>query len=197
MQKEMLQKRRQAQLKTKRLRSTLIIGGVVLLVGSFIGLISWNYFKPLAGEEVPHLEDATAHVSEGSDPGPYSSSPPTSGRHYGVPLSSGFYDEDDPKVQLPYPEGYLLHNLEHGYIIFWYNCAVLDQSSCTELKTQISTLIGDLKEIKVIGFPWKDMDTSLAISSWGQIQIFDAFDETAARAFVRTNRNQAPEPNTP
>ena len=22
-----------------------------------------------------------------------------------------------------YPEGYLVHNLEHGYVIFWYNCA--------------------------------------------------------------------------
>jgi hypothetical protein len=197
MKKELLQQRRKAQLKAKRLRSMLIIGGSILLVGGFLGLVTWNYIKPLAGEEIPHLEDATAHVPEGSDPGPFSSNPPTSGRHYGIPLSAGFYDEDNSVVQSPYPEGYLLHNLEHGYIIFWYNCAVLDESSCTNLKLQIRTIIDDFQENKLIGFPWPDMDAPLALASWGQLQAFDSFDEDAARAFIKTNRNQAPEPNTP
>jgi hypothetical protein len=197
MKKELLQQRRKAQLKAKRLRSMLTIGGSILLVGGFLGLATWNYIKPLAGEEIPHLEDATAHVPEGSDPGPFSSNPPTSGRHYGIPLSAGFYDEDNPVVQSPYPEGYLLHNLEHGYIVFWYNCAVLDESSCTNLKLQIKAIIDDFQENKLIGFPWPDMDTPLALASWGQLQAFDSFDEDAARAFIKTNRNQAPEPNTP
>jgi len=197
MKKEILQQRRRAQLKAKRLRSMLIIGGSVLLVGGFIGLLTWNYLKPLAGTEIPHLEDATTHVAEGSDPGPFSSNPPTSGRHYGVPLSAGFYDEDNPVVQEPYPEGYLLHNLEHGYIVFWYNCTDLDEGSCTNLKSQIKTIIDDFQENKLIGFPWPDMDTPLALASWGQLQTFDSFEEDAARAFIKTNRNQAPEPNTP
>ncbi|NQS91519.1 MAG: DUF3105 domain-containing protein [Chloroflexi bacterium] len=197
MKKDILQERRKAQLKAKRLRSTLIIGGTVLLIGSFLGLLTWNNIKPLAGEEVPHLEDATEHVAEGSDPGPYSSNPPTSGRHYDIPLPAGFYDEDNPLLQSPYPEGYLLHNLEHGYIVFWYNCAVLDAGSCTNLKSQIRSMIDDFQENKLIGFPWPDMDTPLAIASWGQLQEFDSFDEDAARAFIKTNRNQAPEPNTP
>lgn len=197
MEKQLLQQRRKAQQKAKRLRSLFMIGGLVLLVGGFLGLVTWNYIKPLAGEEIPLLDDATAHVPEGSDPGPFSSNPPTSGRHYGIPLSAGFYDEDNPVVQSPYPEGYLLHNLEHGYIIFWYNCAVLDESSCTNLKLQIRTIIDDFQENKLIGFPWPDMDTPLALASWGQLQTFDSFDESAARTFIKTNRNQAPEPNTP
>ena len=59
-----------------------------------------------------HIED------EQSDPGPYSTNPPTSGHHYPTPLSAGFYDTNTYK----YPQAHLVHSLEHGYIIFWYNC---------------------------------------------------------------------------
>lgn len=197
MERNTLQERRKAQLKTKRLRNTLIIGGSILLVGGFLGLLTFNYLKPLAGEDVPLLEDAVAHVPDGTDPGPFSSNPPSSGRHYSSPLNAGFYDLDDPVFQLPYPEGYLLHNLEHGYIVFWYNCTILDESACANLKSQIKSIIDDSQSYKLIGFPWPEMDTPLAIASWGQLQVFDSFDEGAARAFITTNRNQAPEPNTP
>jgi hypothetical protein len=197
MKRDLLQKRRKEQRRAKRLKSGLIIGGTAVVFFGFIGIVIWNNVKPLAGESVPHLDDATAHISEGEDPGPFSSNPPTSGRHYGIPLEAGFYEENDPITQKPYPEGYLLHNLEHGYIVFWYNCELLDESSCKQLKSQIQTLIVDFQEYKLIGFPWADMDSPLVMASWGQMQTFASFDESAAKEFIRTNRNQAPEPNTP
>lgn len=197
MKSDLLQKRRKERLRAKRLKSALIIGGTAVVVLGFIGIVIWNNVKPLAGETILHLEDATAHIPEGEDPGPFSSNPPTSGRHYGIPLAAGFYEEGDSITQVPYPEGYLLHNLEHGYIIFWYNCEIVDKSDCTELKSRIRTTIDDFQEYKLIGFPWPDMDFPLAMASWGQMQIFSGFDESAAKEFIQTNRNQAPEPNTP
>ncbi len=196
MNKEALIKKRREKIRAKKLRTGLYIGGSALLFLGFVGFAFWNSTKPLAGETVPHLEDATAHVPEGSNPGPFNSNPPTSGRHYGIPIKAGFYDQEDAIVQAPYPEGYLLHNLEHGYIVIWYNCELLDESTCADLKTQIREVVDDGGN-KLIGFPWSDMDSPMVMASWGQMQEFASFDETMVKDFIRTNRNQAPEPNAP
>ena len=79
----------------------------------------------------------------------------------GQELDAGFYEESDPAVQSEFPEGYLLHNLEHGYTIFWYNCDLLDEASCSNLKTEIKSVMDDLNNFKVIGFPRKSIESSL------------------------------------
>jgi len=37
----------------------------------------------------------------------------------------------------------------------------------------------------------------VAMTSWGQLQEFEVFDEDLAATFVDRNRNRAPEPNAP
>ncbi len=143
------------------------------------------------------MPNAGNHVVEGVDPGPFNSNPPTSGQHYGQPFESGFYEIGDPEAQVPYPEGYILHNLEHGYVIFWYKCDLLDETSCTQFKTQIQSAMDDFNNVKLIGFPWTNMETPLVMTSWGQIQNFATFDEEIVEKFIRTNRNKSPEPNVP
>ena len=96
-----------------------------------------------------------------------------------------------------YPEGYLVHNLEHGYVIFWYNCDLLDDNSCSVLKTQIQSVITAFNDIKLIAFPWESLDVPVAMTSWGQLQEFEVFNEDLAETFVDRNRNRAPEPNAP
>ena len=41
-------------------------------------------------EEMPEI----VHVAEGTDPGPYNSDPPTSGKHYATQAFADFIDED-------------------------------------------------------------------------------------------------------
>lgn len=55
----------------------------------------------------------------------------------------------------------------------------------------------DFNDEKVIGFPWTLDGAPLVMTSWGQRQRFQAFEEQPARRFVRLNRNRAPEPNAP
>jgi hypothetical protein len=95
------------------------------------------------------------------------------------------------------PEGYLIHNLEHGYVIFWYNCNLLDDSGCNEIKDQIRNVIDEFNSFKVIGFPRSSIDAPVVATSWGRLQRFDNFDEQLAADFVRANRGRAPEPNAP
>ena len=147
----------------------------------------------IMGDAIPI--DSAEHVDPGSDPGPYASNPPAGGKHYAEDWEAGFYNENDPKTTVAYPQGYLVHNLEHGYVIFWYNCAV--STDCNAVKQQIQTVMNEFSNVKLIAFPWSDMDYPLAMASWGRLLRFNAPNLDIMRAFVRNNRNKAPEPNMP
>ena len=108
---------------------------------------------------------------------------------------AGFYNENSSQAQADYPEGYLGHNLEHGYIIFWYNCDSLDKTGCDTLKGQIQEVMDKYDNFKLIAFPSDSLDVPLAMVSWGQLLRFESFDEGLASQFVKVNRNRAPEPN--
>lgn len=156
-----------------------------------IGFMVWQGIRPAAGESIPVM--VATHIPVDSDPGSYNSDPPTSGPHYPEEARAGFYDTNNYK----YPAGYLVHNLEHGYVIFWYNCDLLDEAACTDLKTKINSVMDELGGTKLIAYPWPSLDVPLAMTSWGRLEKFESFDVNKAKAFYRANLNKAPEPNAP
>jgi hypothetical protein len=162
-------------------------------LGVLITLLIWPRVQPAQGVAVPVMASA-AHVEEGTDPGPYNSDPPTSGRHYAVSLPSGFYEENDAAQLGEFPEGRLVHSLEHGYVIFWYNCERVGPDECDQLKQEIRQVMEDAGNLKVIGFPWSSIAEPVVMTSWGQMLRMERFDPAAAAEFIRTNRNRAPEP---
>ncbi len=188
---------RRAKQRRRRLISRLIWSGLGLAVIGALGFLVWGTVRPPAGEAVPLMSNAGQHVPEGSDPGPFNSDPPTSGPHYAREFDAGFYDESSPQAQVPYPEGYIGHNLEHGYVIFWYNCEALNGTACEDLKGQIQAVMDDFDTVKLIAFPRPSLDVPVVMTSWGRMQRFETFDPNLARRFVRANRNRAPEPNAP
>lgn len=180
------QRQRQQQIK-KTTWGILAIALIAALVYAFSTAV-----RPVLGEEVAVMADFS-HVPEGTDPGLYNSDPPTSGRHYPVSYEAGFFNEEDVNVQ--YPAGYLVHSLEHGYVIFWYNCELLDQAACAQLKSDIQSVMDQAGNFKVIAHPWPSIDVPLVMTSWGRILSFESFDSADAYAFVQDNRNKAPEPH--
>jgi hypothetical protein len=183
------EKRRRKKLLTYSIIGVIALVSVAIVANTVIGAA-----HPLPGEEVPVMADIS-HVPEGTDPGPYNSNPPTSGRHYAATLDPGFYESG--QVNDPHPEGFLVHNLEHGYVIFWYNCSLLTESDCSALKEQIKGVMEAENNFKVIAFPWESIDVPVVMTSWGRIQSFDEFDPQQAQEFVQRNRNKAPEPFAP
>lgn len=175
----------------QKLRSNLLWGGLGLAVLAMIAVIIWQGVKPAAGESIPLM--SAPHIPLDSDPGQYNSDPPTSGPHYAEEAKAGFYDSNIYK----FPAGYLVHNLEHGYIIIWYNCDLLDEAGCAGLKSQIKTVMDELGGVKLIAYPWSSLDVPLALTSWGRLQKFTSFDTEQVKAFYRANLNKAPEPNAP
>jgi hypothetical protein len=182
-----------------------VVGGLVLVVMAAYLVWRNSQAAPAAqagiptatlapvGESIPLIPDRS-HVPEGTDPGPYNSDPPTSGRHYDVPAQAGFYDAD------PYPSfpaGHLVHSLEHGYVIFWYNCDLLNENECATLKSQIKDVMNAEDNLKLIAFPWRSIDVPVVMTSWGRLLKMKTFDPAQANAFIQANRNQAPEPDAP
>lgn len=187
-------KRQQQREKNQRqkLVSNLTWGGIGLAGLAIVGFFAWQSVRPAVGESFPIMTSAP-HLENGTNPGQYNSDPPTSGLHYAEELEPGFYDTNIYE----YPAGYLVHNLEHGYVIFWYNCDLLDEASCSELKSQIRSVMDDLGGTKMIAYPWNSIDVPLVLTSWGRMQRFESFDADQAKAFYRANLNKAPEPNAP
>ncbi len=192
-------KRRTAQARKRKQRiiSFLVWGGLGIGLVAIVGFVVWQGVRPASGEAVAIPANYQTHIAEGTPPGPYPSDPPAGGVHYDSELPARFYQEADLVTVPPYPEGHLVHNLEHGYVIFWYNCAVVDEAGCTQLKQQIQQVMDGFDGVKLIAFPWKSLDVPVVMTSWGRLQRFETFNPAQARAFVKANRNRAPEPNAP
>lgn len=198
MNKSVRQTIRESQRNKRKSQNLLKIGAAILsvLVIAIIIILAVNGSKrgQLMGEAV--VVPSAAHVSDAVNPGPYNSNPPAGGTHYETDYSAKFYQESDLATLPKYPEGYLVHSLEHGYVIFWYNCQVAG-TDCTALKQTIQNVMDKTGGDKLIAFPWSTMDVPLAMTSWGRILNFTTPDAVVMEKFVKTNRYQAPEPNAP
>jgi hypothetical protein len=196
------------RIKSKRRKErtrNVIVGGVIAALA--IAGIAWLATQSRArasGETVPIPQVETvpempevAHVAEGTDPGPFNSDPPTSGKHYATPAIAGFQEVGDLESFGDFPAGYLVHSLEHGHVIFWYNCDVLSEAECEDLKDEIKQVMGRVGDFKVIAFPWPSIEEPVVLTSWGRLLRFEEFDAEIAEQYVKNFRNQAPEPNAP
>jgi hypothetical protein len=193
MSKKSIREKQRARRRRENLKLYAIVGVISIAALAILWALIAPALRPALGEAAPELP--ADHVTVGSDPGPYNTDPPTSGSHYGSELNSGFYEQSDLDEIGPYPEGYLLHNLEHGYVILWYNCDLLDADECGELKDQIQKVLRRNRNNKVIGFPRSSIEFPVVMTSWTRMLEFDEFDTDLANRFVRNNRNKAPEPN--
>jgi len=176
--------------KTAQQRKPATVMPVLFIGASLIVLflVLYNINRPI-GQVIPEM-GSRIHIEEGKDPGPYNSNPPTSGIHYETSLEAGFY-EDNP---YEYAEGFLVHSLEHGYVIFWYNCSLLGAEDCQALKIQIRDVMEQAGNYKVIAFPWATIDVPVAMTAWGRLLDMDKFDPEKALAFIEQNRERSPEP---
>ena len=160
---------------------------------AILGFLLWRAFRPATGEAVSIPADYETHIQEGTPPGQYPSDPPAGGVHYANDFPAQFYQETDVESLPEYPEGYLVHNLEHGYVIFWYNCQANPSINCTDMQNAIKQVIEENNSFKVIGFPWPSQKEPLVMTSWGRILRQDKVDLEKMRAFYKGNVNKGPE----
>jgi hypothetical protein len=184
----------QQRRRSKKLKTSLVAGAVIVAVFSMIGLIIWREVRPGIGTMITALR--ADHVKDG-DPVESPTDPPTSGSHYGSPMQAGFYTEESPEYLAGDHDGYILHSLEHGYVAFWYNCDLLEDQECETLLSDIQDTMDEFDGKKLIAFPRPSITNPLVMTSWEQLQEFETYDADLAKKFIKVNQPRAPEPNAP
>lgn len=111
------------QEKKKRIATIARWSIVVGIVGGVLGGVGWwvkkEAYRPVLGEAVVDL--GRNHIPQSEwEKFRYNSNPPTSGPHDAEWIRAGIYDA-------PFGDGYLVHSLEHGYVIISYNCTKLGE----------------------------------------------------------------------
>jgi len=104
----------------------------------------------------PAGDDSGNHVEPGT-PLEFADSPPTHGQHYSIwaSMDRKFYSDDRPDL------GELVHNLEHGYTILWYDETVADDDDQLALVKGIAAKFDtgdDNMRNKFKAAPWTSED---------------------------------------
>lgn len=170
----------------------LLIGGV-LVIGLVI-LVVVLLFGGGGGQRVGQrmADEGAGHVAQGTVPA-YVSRPATSGQHWNVgggvaPMNWGVYTS-------PVPEPAVVHNLEHGGIVIWYQPLDASQEDVAALTQYVESQVRSAK-FKVLLSPWagEDFGHPIAVTAWNWMLYQDAADVDAIRAFLDDHYGDSPEP---
>jgi len=85
-----------------------------------------------------------------------------------------------------------VHNLEHGAVVFLYNCP----EGCPEDVAVLESVVGGATPDTTIPTPYSDMESRFAAVSWAWRLTLDCADETELFDFYLEHVGQAPEDTT-
>jgi hypothetical protein len=186
----------------------LAIGGVLLagILLVILVLVLGAGGSPDVGEIQPN--DGQTHVTLGVDcrspagaaeasecggADPYSSLPATSGPHWNGPANWGVYTTPQVETQL-------IHNLEHGGIVIWYDPARVEQAGVDTLAQYVNTQVasGISGRFKFILSPWgeqQELPAPIVVTAWRYLLPLESADTAAIDGFTRAHYGRSPEPN--
>lgn len=186
------ERRRQNQIRT-----WAIVGALVLVVGAAIWYVADQTIKGQQDQIRPDAnpaeqsipDEGRGHVEPGSQVS-YKHYPPSSGTHYATTMPAlGFYDQ-------PWPEGYWIHNLEHGDIVVLYNCGA---DGCPDLIARLKALLANAPkrrcaQPKMLILPYSQgMTTPITVIAWGKQLDLAQYDEEAILNFYKRYEDRGPE----
>ena len=145
-------------------------------------------FLALAAQGRADLDKVVSHPSTGQKhlvPGEtyaYTENFPTSGPHAPVPTSPGFYESQQPPVNL-------VHAIEHGGVLIYYD-APGDEVLAT-LRDWTALYPG--KWDGVLAAPMAGLGEGLVVNAWTKELRLERFDAPAVAAFIDAYRGRGPE----
>ncbi len=141
-----------------------------------------------------HPIEGQTHVSECAY-ARYGTLPPSSGDHYPIWAAYRTYT-------LPVPEGYWVHDLEHGAIVFSYNCqdagCAADIAAAKQLidafpDDPLCIALPEGVRHRFVMTPDPRLDVPFAASAWGWTLRASCFDPGAFLDFARAHYGQGGE----
>ena len=140
---------------------------------------------PLLADAESFPSEGANHVSSGSDID-YERMPPLSGPHYSQAAGPGFYEET-PAL------GTLVHSLEHGYIVVYYDPDALTPEARADLENLTSTYTEQWQAVIAAPHPEDNPDAAYVLTAWQVRQDMDEYDPETVRAFLDAFRGRGPE----
>lgn len=180
-----------AQVAQRRRQQNLIwvgVGALLVLIIGFIVYLNIRGAQPVAGETT-FASQGNTHIEFGSpSPITYNSTPPTSGPHYGNLVGWGVYDE-------PQRYEHLIHNLEDGGVVVYYQCPDGCPDVVQELSALVQPYINQGRHVVLVPNDpdWtingsqplqQDMGARIALAAWQRLLKLDEVDSAAIRTFI-------------
>lgn len=122
------------------------------------------------------------HVSNPS----YESLPPTGGPHTGATVGAGFY-EQTPSL------GALVHTLEHGAVVVYYDDSRMSEAAEQDLKEWASTYTGTWASVVVVPHPEENPEHAYVLTAWEKKYTMDEYDPDVVTAFAAEYLGRGPE----
>lgn len=177
--------------------------GVAIAVGAtlYLTFFSGNGNVSPDGIEAAELDDSgdsevlsdveqfpsegTQHVSSGQDID-YEQSPPLSGPHYDAPTEGGFYEESQPA-------GNIVHSLEHGAVVIYYNESAMNESARTSLQEFANTHTGTWRSVIVVPNTNESAESDYVLTAWRNRLYMDSYDARTVFEFLSEFLGRGPE----
>jgi len=134
------------------------------------------------GVTIPICPQAQLDAKNYSNPLCYNSNPPTSGPHNPNPMPFKVLDNPAPKENL-------IHNMEHGGVVIWYNTD--DANAIKELASIANDNIDRRRFVVMSKYTGMDPDT-VAVTSWTRMMKFkpSEIDKKAIQHFIDVNEKR-------
>ncbi len=123
------------------------------------------------GVDIPICTQAQIDANQGSNPLCYTSNPPTSGPHGDRPMPFSVLENPAPKENL-------VHNMEHGGIVVWYNTT--DEGIIDQLEDIVQDQINRRRFVVMSQYPGMEPDT-VALTGWTRLDKFPIAEFTRER----------------
>lgn len=130
-------------------------------------------------------DEGNQHVESGSEIN-YAQEPPLSGPHYGQWTNAGFYEE-------PQAYGNLVHSLEHGAIVIYYDPSALTPETEASLRAWARNHNSQWAGIVVTPNPSDDPQGEYVLTAWRHRLVLDSYDAEAVKAFAAEYIGRGPE----
>jgi len=139
----------------------------------------------LADAESFPVDGPINHVRSSQDLD-YDRVPPLSGQHYFQSAGAGFYEEM-PAL------GHLVHSLEHGHVVVYYDPGALSSDTRAGLENLTSTYTGQWSGVIAAPNPNDDPAAPYVLTAWQVRLRMDEYDPETVDAFLDAFRGRGPE----
>jgi hypothetical protein len=159
-----------------------IAGVLVVALAVVWGVTQWT--KP--GRGLPGLEtfpeEGRDHI-EAPAAVTYKTDPPTSGNHYSVAVRPGFYTEAQP-------QGSVVHSLEHGHVVIYYNPTGTPADVVEQLKAYANQYTGTWDGVVVLP---RQQPEAVVLTAWRNMLRLNQWEKGTAERFIDSFRGRGPE----